>query len=477
MHTFDFRGRMMANVRCSASARRIGGVLLAIMCVLGLSGCGNGTAPLPGSTAAVLSKDSNPCAFPGNWPYAVASSTYPFIVHYSTPDERETADRVVTYLETAWRRQIDEQGYTAPPSDSGLCGNDGRFDVFIRRGINSCKVDLVTDEFVTPWGGRASYMQLDPWGDYGNDMLAATIAHEFNHATHAANDWHDLPVAFEMSASYVDQFYGPQDVRGILDFQAHPDWGLLRDDRYLTFYMYGSAIYLHYLSDRYFGADDSFLPRLWVDMRNTPDLNKNSPNFVDALNRALKPKGTAFLDTVPEFARWRYYAGDRNDAGHFRNLNDGTRRTSPAPVPDRWQMALIKEATLPIGNVVTMPLKAPYRFYSAEPRAEKESMFIPAPMMTGSVYLTVKREHADQGSFQLLFAGDPSVRWVVQAVPGVVKGSDGDTVDVSSGAARVLFSAGGERTLIMTALPKADKDFDPVNQNALRYPITINILP
>jgi len=468
-------------VQLNFSIRQIIVAFICTVSVMPIVSCGTATSPSQSSTDtnSVLSKDINPCAYPQYWPFTEESSKYPFLVHYRSSDEKEAAGKVVEYLDAAWHRQIDEQGYTPPPSDFGMCGKDGRFDVFIRRGNNSCKVDLVTDEFVTPWGGRASYMEVDPWGDYGKDILAATVAHEFNHATHAANDEYDLPIVFEMSASFVDQFYGPQDVRGIEDFQKHPDWGLLKDDRYLTFYMYGSAIYLHFLRDRYFGVDDSFLPKLWVDMRNKPDLTKNSPDFVDALNMALKPKGAAFLDTVPEFARWRYYAGDRKDSRHFRNLNDDTRKTSLPPVPDEWQMAFMKQATLPLSNVVTMPLKGPFSFYSAEqPQKEKESVFIPAPMMTGSVYLTVKRENDAQKSFQLSFAGDPSVKWVVQAVPGVVDGSDGDTVDICSGTARVLFATpGGERTLIMTALPKVETDFDPVVQTAIRYPLTINITP
>jgi hypothetical protein len=347
-----------------------------------------------------------------------------------------------------------------------MCGPDGRFDVFIRRGNNSCKVDLVTDEYVTTWGGRASYMEVDPWGDYGGDMLAATIAHEFNHATHAANDWYDLPIAFEMSASYVDQFYGPQDVRNIRDFQLHPDWGLLRNDSYLTFYMYGSALYLHFLRDRYFGTDDSFLPQLWVDMRNKPDLTENTPNFVDALNRALISKGATFLDTVPEFARWRYYAGDRRDSLHFRNLNDDTRPTSLAPVPGKWQMVFMTQATLPIKDA-SLPLQN--NLYN----------FDPAPMMTGSGYITIQRQNSLQMSFQLSLASppDPAVRWVVQAVPGVVGGSDGETVDLSSGTAQVSFASNGARTLIVTALPALASAFDPNRQTAIRYPVSVMIHP
>ena len=461
----------MTAIRPNLHSRHTIIAFLSALCVMFLAGCGNDAAPPQTPPQTTLSKDACPCAYPEYWPYNVASSKYPFLVHYSSPDELETARRIIAYLDTAWQRQIVEQGYEPPPSDTGMCGPDGRFDVFIRRGVNSCKVDLITEEFVTRWGGRASYMQVDPWGDYGGDKLAATIAHEFNHATHAANDWYDLPISFEMSASYVDQFYGPQDVRDILDFQKHPDWGLLRNDSYLTYYMYGSALYLHFLRDRYFGVDDSFVPQLWVKMRNTPDLMVNKPNFVDALNSLLVKTETAFgespfLDTVPEFARWRYYAGDRNDSRHFRNINDDRRPTSLPPVPREWQMALITEATLPIKKV-TMPL--PHDIYE----------FNPAPMMTGTVYLTVQRRNASQTSFQLSLdiPYDPAVKWVVQAVPGVVAGSDGETVDVSSGAVRIPLASDGARTLIVTALPASASGFDPNNQTAFRYPLSVRITP
>lgn len=447
---------------------------LAVLCLLFLFGCCAGSPPKSPSDCLV-SKEISPCSYPEYWPYSKASSKFPFIVHYASESEIEKADEIIAYLEKAWQRQIIEQKYTPPPSDTGLCGPDGRFDVFIRRGVNSCKVDLITEQFVTEWGGRASYMEVDPWGSYGGEMLGATIAHEFNHGTHAANDWYDLPIAFEMSASYVDQFYGPLDLRNIIDFQKHPDWGLLRNDSYQTYYMYGSAIYIHFLRDRYFGVDDSFLPQLWVDMRNTPKLKENNPNFVDALNAALKRKGLEinFLDTVPEFARWRYYCGI-NDGKHFLDLNKDTRPTSLPPVPLSSQMALLDVAKLKI-PAVTMPLKGPYAFDTA--LTMNGSRFVPAPMMTGSVYLTVKRENAAQTSFKLSLAAAPSVKWVVQAVPGLDPSSDGETVELSKGSARVSFTSAGERTLILTVLPKLESDFDPDDQTDIRYPASLTIEP
>lgn len=423
-------------------------ILLTALCALLLSGCGNESD----SSAHSLSKEIKPCEHPEYWPYSVASSRFPFLVHYRSGDELTTASKIITHLETAWERQVVLQGYTPPPPDGGACGPDDRFDVFVWRGVNTCQVNIVSEKFVTDWGGRASFMFVDPWGDYGGDYLAQTIAHEFNHATHAANDWYELPIAFEMSATYVEQFYdGPADPRYIKGFQEHPDWALLRNDNYETWYMYGSALYLNFISAFYFNGDDSFLPKLWVTMRNTPDRYVNKPHFVDGVNSLLAPKGATFLDSVTDFARWRYYAGDNDDGKHFPRFS--------APMT---QVTFSSDATLHIGTVILKPLT---------------HTISPAPMLTGSAYLEIERENAAQTSFQLTLdvPSAPLAKWVVQAVPGLTAGSDGEIVDLSSGTARVSFTEGGKRTLILTVLPVSD--FDPYHQTDARYPVAVRISP
>ena len=421
-------------------------MVLAVLCALLLSGCGNES-----SSTNSISKDTKPCEHPEYWPYSFASSRFPFLVHYRSEDELTTVGKIITDLEIAWERQIG-QGYTPPPSDAGMCGPDGRFDVFVWRGVNTCQVNIVSEKFVTDWGGRASFMFVDPWGDYGGVFLAQTIAHEFNHATHAANDWYELPIAFEMSASYVEQFYdGPEDPRYIEAFQERPDWALLRNDNYETWYMYGSALYLDFLRDYYFNGNDSFLPKLWVAMRNTPDLFVNKPNFVDAVNAFLAPKGAAFPDSVTDFARWRYYAGKNDDGKHFRSFSAPMTKAIFSP-----------EATLQIDTVILKPLT---------------HTISPAPMLTGNAYLEIERENAAQTSFELTLDVPAALlaKWVVQAVPGLTAGSDGEMVDLSSGTARISFTPGGKRTLILTVLPVSD--FDPYHQTDARYPVAVRISP
>ncbi len=441
---------------------------LMLLAVLSCTGCGSDSSNEPPALTAIPA-DTNPCSDAYRplsqkyWPYSVASDRFPFLVHYRSADELATARQIIAQLDLAWDRQINTWGYEPPPPDTGMCGPDGRFDVFIWRGHRTCHVSTLADlyghdEFVTSWGGQISFMILDPWGPYGGEMLQQTVAHEFNHTTHAANDWHDLPISYEMSATYVEQMFGQDLSDYVADFQKYPDWGLLRNDDYQTWYMYGSALYLHFLRDYYFAGEDFdlILPKIWVAMRNTPDLYENSPNFVDALNTFLQRKGVTFMDSVVDFARWRYYAGNRvaGDTMHFKRF---------PTVP--WTPAALLD-----GARLTIP---------AITLTSQTYAVSPAPMMTGTAYLTINRANAAQASFrlQLVPATDNSIRWVAQAVPGMSAGSDGDLLDLSAGAVRIPFAADGSRTLVLTALPATAAGFYPNHQTAIRYPVSIKIDP
>ena len=70
---------------------------------------------------------------------------------------------------------------------------------------------------------------------------------------------------------------------------------------------------------------------------------------------------------------------------------------------------------------------------------------------------------------------NPNVRWVVQAVPGLTAGSDGEVLNVSSGPANLSFPANGKRTIIVTALPTGA--YDPDERDDTRYPVSITIAP
>lgn len=434
-----------------------------------INGCNESDNSTP--TSRVIPDKINPCENLKYWPYKMASesSNHPFWVHYRSQDDLESARKIVKYLDIVWNFEVNELGFPPPLPDHGECGPDSAFDVFIWEGIDTCYVQVIHEKpedqykIATEWGGRTSYMVIDPWGKYGGDILLQTMAHEFNHASHAAEDWYESGDAFEMTASYIEQYYGKAEANHVRDFQANPDWSILWYDDYRTYYMYGSALYLYFLRDRYFidAEDVKFPARLWHSMRNdTSRPLVNKPNFVDGLNDILAPKGYSFLDSVIEFARWRYYTGKNNDKKHFKAWKD-------------LQVPLSREELLPFLAEADIKLNRSILLADTIHNVE------PPPMLLGNAYVEILSDQPGRDSFEvsLLTPENPDLRWVVQAVPGMIEGSDGEIIDLRKGSARVSFTSDGKRTLIISLLPNDEFNPDDKSKFGERFPFSIHLSP
>ena len=439
-------------------AKVIAVLLLMVFFLCFIGGCGKSDKAVSG-----IPEGTNPCEHPEYWPFSMVSEKKPFMVHYRTLEEAETAKKVIEYLDNAWEFEFNELGFRQPPSDEGCnCGPNGLFDVFIWRGHRSCEVKTISGYILTPWGARPSFMILDPWGPYGGEKLSQTIAHEFNHACQAEDDWYEAGDVFEMTATYIEQYFGDACTECISDFQAHPDWGLLWYDDYKTWYMYGSALYLYFLRDYYFPTDKGFPARLWENVRNSPDRFVNKPNLVDGLDALLVPVGSSFSDSAILFARWRYYAGSRDDGRHFQ----------------RWPTVLqYKQLPFMADTDIELRPSADVKLHASIVLTDTVYNVDPPPMILGSAYIEILRNQPEQTSFEVSLKTDtnPDIRWVVQAVPGTVAGSDGDTIDLSSGSARVPFTMEGKRTLIITLIPVYA--FDPNQQTGETFPVAIHLAP
>jgi hypothetical protein len=392
----------------------------------------------------VIDEDTVPCARPELWPLSLVSTEIPAIVHFRGEDERTKAVEVLGYLERSWQVEVDELGFSAPVADDGLCGPDGKFDVFLWRGVEVAYVDIIGDNPATAHDDQIPFMVVDAWGPYAGPILDSTIAHEFNHACQAADDWYDSPIVFEMTSTFLEEavYDDDDEYRDLLvDFQGNPDWSLDRDDEYASWYMYGAALYLHYLRARYFDGSYAFAAAMWRGMRNVP--GDNEPDWEDALDTILMAEaGIGFLDTVPEFARWRWYTGARDDGMHFDEGGE---------LPDDAAVAM--SATIAVGS--------------------RDQVLSPAPMMLGSSYLELTRGTSDPETVTVaLVSAATGVRWVVQALPGL-DGTDGEILDVSGGAATVRFPASNRRTIVVTAMP-AGAD-DPDSRTDTRHPVTLQI--
>ena len=385
------------------------------------------------------------------FPYSLRSDKRPVLVHYYKEVEKETAQQVLEAVEKGWDYHVNQLGMRPAITDRGECGPDDAFDVFVWKGHRSCLVNVLSGDVSTAWDDRRGYMVVDPWGPYGGPELEETVVHEMAHASQAADDWYEAPHTFEMSAVFTDQVYANRYIKTYLDdFQAHPDWALDRDDKYDTWYMYGSSLYLLYLKDRFFDGQPQFLSQMWMLSRNPPgaqnDQTLNEPDFADALDTMLKDKGSSYLQTVPEFSRWRWYTGDHVDDRHFRHFQDGLDNLKAA------KLALAAQQEAKPGTI---------------------SITENAPMMVGSSYLELSVGAATPQTVyvSLQAPANPAVRFVVQAVPGLTPDSDGETLELGSGAKPLRFAADQKRTLIVTVLPTGA--YDPDLRDETRYPFSI----
>lgn len=266
--------------------------------------------PIPGT--------AEPCTDSEFWPLVTESAIRPLKVHYSRTISEATAVEMIALLEESWDLQVDMFGFSAPLSDRSACGPDDDYDVFIWPGIGGAFVTIVSRNLVTPHRDYSTYMAFDPSGRNGRELLNTFMAHEFNHALQASDDWLEDPQHYEAGATFAESLVYPDDddwVFELQDFQDNPNWSLFYDDLGTTWYIYAAAMYLHFLYDRHFPTEPGFYARIW---RATRSVGVGRPDYIDALRDVLlSERGLTLEDTVVEFMQWRWFVGDQDDGAHF----------------------------------------------------------------------------------------------------------------------------------------------------------------
>ena len=375
---------------------------IGLACAFMLSACGDGGSEtsVSGVNPAVglfcepaieycglIPVSANACTDDQFWPFEIDSGQRPFTVHYSRIAFGQRAADTVGHLETAWARQIDDLGFTAPLDDAGLCGNDGRYDVFIWPGLNEAFVDAIAENLQTAHDDYTTYMAINAGGPIDSGLLDTTVAHEFNHSAQASDDWWESALFFEMSATFVEALVYPNDddyYFTLEDFQNRPEWSLFYDDNYVTWYMYGAAMYLHFLSERYFSGDPAFIARVWRMSRSDPATGR--PDYIDALRAVLlNDRGVDLDDSIIEFMQWRWFVATFDDGAHFLHGADW-----PTPVS----------------------------FLDADAAMPQISIDMSA-MIYGAQYLRISNNTAQPRTFSVdLQQNDADVDWRLTAVNG-----------------------------------------------------------
>lgn len=243
----------------------------------------------------------------------------PLTVHFPRQDDEAKASEMITLLEESWTVQVDMVGFSAPLSDNGACGPDDSFDVFIWRSIDGAFVSSVATNPGTPYQDHSTYMAFDPSGINGGEFLNSFMAHEFNHALQASDDWTEDPQHYEAGATFAEALVDPDDDDWFFemeDFQGNPQWSLFYDDVGATWYTYAAAMYLHYLYERHFVGDPGFYARIWRGTRS--DVGDDRPDYIDALRTVLMTeRGVTLDDSIVEFSQWRWFVDQFDDGAHY----------------------------------------------------------------------------------------------------------------------------------------------------------------
>ncbi len=399
--------------------------------VVAVSGC---VVDEPELGAREQQAASPPWKQPAKWPHRVESPR--MIVHYQATGDLSMAQTVLTQVEHAWTVQVTQQGALAPIPDNGTAGPDGRFDVYLQRGLDSLYVSSTATNAATPYDDVFTAMVLDPWGQYGGAEMEANVFHELRHASQGTDDWNEHIQVFEAEATMWETLYYGYDRLSYVwaDYQAHPDWTPFKNDNYSTWFMYGGALFLIHLETTVFNGTLAFANEMWFRSRSA---GTNEPDFVDALNTQLAAKGTTLFDQIVTFNRNRWYTGARANGSL-----DGA-----ASLPDVATRSHVRAS----GAVRTT--------------------YVANPQVLGTVYTVVTAAPTDGATLRISLTGiDAKAKPVVQVVG---QGAVDRVLDLSSGSATVTV-VGGKVVLAVTMLPSNGK-FDPDSAGTQLYKATVNI--
>jgi len=270
------------------------------------------------------------------------SGTEHFLLHFTLEGENAVdptdtnEDSVPDYielvaetLEDIYEIEINEFGWSAPPDD-GILGGDERIDVYFENILAFGIAGYVSEEggFVrdnpnssdVERNAAFSYMSLD--NDYIEaedpeydvdytpiQLMQATAAHEFNHVLQMGYDSQDIHGwLYEATATWMeDEVY--DDVNDGLYYIDEvffsPDTCLVSGNSELGYGLrwYGSWLFLRHLSETY---DQQIIEDIWAYSRQL--------NGFEAIDRALAPFGSALevetLDYATSNLLLTYQEGD-----------------------------------------------------------------------------------------------------------------------------------------------------------------------
>ncbi len=201
-------------------------------------------------------------------------------VYFSSSPFLEKAKRTLAILQDAFARQVVQQGFTAPLG----------YQIYLS---------------TTATGG--AYTKRDALGIYSviDPALSASlwetyIHHEWQHACQYAMGGPSSSLWMDEASAVLQEIIAtplsPYWLEGLKDFQGYPQAPLFSSEKYSTNYVYGGALFLLFLEEKYGAKDGQLVRRLW---------QKGEP-WKTTLEEVTK---SSLPNLVLDFALWRIRAG------------------------------------------------------------------------------------------------------------------------------------------------------------------------
>ena len=255
-----------------------------------------------------------------------------FRIHYDTEGRHAVSPRdddangipdyidlALVVLDSTWVLEVEQLGYNPPPSDNGLGGGD-EYDVYV--------IDIGGRYYGFAYpetSGATTYSHLEIDNNFtdpgyketsGLDALRVTIAHEFHHAIqfgyYAGQDgsWWQ-----ESTATWMEEVAYPQidDYLQYLTYFLSEPQRALNSGPYGSLHTYGSAIFSHFLNQRY-GRELNRL--IWEELGQRKSVHLD---HFDHVIRQVEPGGLGVA--MGEFAVWNYFTGTRHRDPYYAEAN------------------------------------------------------------------------------------------------------------------------------------------------------------
>jgi hypothetical protein len=211
--------------------------------------------------------------------------------------------------------EIGTLGYPLPVED-GTLGGGPELDIYIMElgstyGMTNADNDI-------PAGGRSStsitidndFAFVSPAANRGIPALKVTLAHEFHHAVQIGDYglWPDDVYFYEITSTWLEDVV----YTNVNDYYNYlrSSYSQLRSPNVAFtssgMIAYSRAIWGHFIAKAYGPA---MMRRAWEEVRAMRPL--------EAMDAALRERGSTFPLAFAEWARWNYFTGSRADSVNY----------------------------------------------------------------------------------------------------------------------------------------------------------------